>query len=146
MMTNIMRKTGTGLVKSLHELVCDDDSDKAESMLLEEVYSYLKKNNIAHDQVMADVRTRLNKMTAKAQLDEASAKRVSFLEKLNGVIPSPVGIKENIRGLIDKMMSDQPQLASAYYRKYEAATENDLESLLQDLLALQQLDKSNADK
>ena len=145
-MTDKKRKSGTELIKSLHELVSGDDIDKAATMPIEEVYSYLKKNSIAHDQVIADVQARLNKIKAKAQLDEARAKRSTLLEKLNAVLPSHKDLKVSVKALIDKMMSEKPQLASAYFRKYESASENDLQSLYEDLLALQQLDKNDAEK
>lgn len=145
-MTDKKNKTGIELIKSLHELVCDDDIDKAATMPIEEVYSYLKKNSIAYDQLIGDVQAKLNRIKAKAQLDEAKDKRETFLEKLNSVLPSPTDLKVSVKSLIDKMMTEKPQLASAYFRKYESATENDLESLYQDLLALQQLDKNNVEK
>lgn len=145
-MTDNKPRSGTELVKSLHDLICGDDIDHVETMPVDEVYSYLKKNNIAHDQVIADVQERLNKMKAKALLDEAKAQRATLLERLNSVLPSPVDLKGSVKGLIDQMMTGNPQLASAYFRKYEAATENDLKSLYQDLMALQQIDKDDVEK
>lgn len=145
-MTNNIRNTATELIKSLHDLVCGDDIDKAATMPMDEVYSYLKRNNVAYDQVIKDVQTRLNKMKTKAKLDEAREIRETLLEKLNGVLPSTEHIKQNIKGLIDKMMFSNPESASAFFRKYESATEKDLESLYQDLLSLQQLDKNDAEK
>lgn len=145
-MTDKKRKTGTELIKSLHDLICGDDLDKAATMPMEEVHSYLKKNNIAHDQIIAHVQTRLQKMKAKFQLDEAREIRTNLLGKLNNALPSPADLKASVKSLIDNLKTEKPQLASAYFRKYESATENDLASLYQDLLALEQIDKNDAEK
>lgn len=145
-MTEKNRKTGIELIKSLHEMVCSDDLDNAATMPMEEVSSYLKKNSIDHIQVVADVQARLCKMKAIAQLDEARANRSNLLEQLNNVLPSPADLRDSVKGFIEKMMTERPQLASAYFRKYETATENDLASLYQDLLALQELDKTDVKK
>ena len=117
-MTDKNRKTGKELIKSLHGLVCGDDIDKAATMPMEEVYSYLKKNGIAHEQLIVDVQTRLNKMKIKAQLDEARERRAAILGKLNDVLPSPADLKASVKNLIDNLNIEKPQLASAYFRKY----------------------------
>lgn len=145
-MTDKSRKTGKELIKSLHELVCGEDIDKAATMPIEEVYSYLKKSGIAHEQLLVDVRSRINKMKVKAQLDEARERRAVILGQLNNVLPSPADLKASVKSLIDNLKTEKPQLASAYFRKYESATEDDLASLYQDLLALEQIIENDAEK
>lgn len=134
------------LVKSLHDLVCGDDINNIETMPMEEVYSYLKKNNIDHKQVISNVQDRLKKMKAKASLDEAKAKRTDFLEQMNNFVPSATDLKESVKSLIDRMMTEKHQLASAYFRKFESATEDDLKSLYRDLKTLEYMDKDNVEK
>jgi len=145
-MTDKKRKTGIGLIKSLHELASGDDVDNSASIPIEEVYSYLKKNNIAHNQIISDIQDRLNRMKAISKMDVAKDKRVSILAKLNSALPSQTDLKTSVKFLIDKIMTERPQLASAYFRKYESATENDLESLYQDLITLQELDNNDVEK
>jgi len=145
-MTNKKRKTGIELIKSLHELVCGGAIDNIDTMSMEEVYSHLKKNNIDYERVITDVRARLNKMTAKAKLDEARAQRLAHAEKPNETMSSLPGLKDKIKELIGSMQLNNPQTAAAFFRKFESAPDSDLESLYRDLQELQQLEKDNAKK
>jgi hypothetical protein len=145
-MTDKKRKTGIELIKSLHELVCGDEIDNIDTMSMEDVYSHLKKNNIDYEQVITDVRARLNKMTAKAKLDEARAQRLAHADKPNGTMSSLPGLKDKITELLGSMQLNNPQMAAAFFRKFESAPDSDLESLYRDLQELQQLEKDDAKK
>ncbi|MRR05455.1 MAG: hypothetical protein EG828_00695 [Deltaproteobacteria bacterium] len=144
-MTVKKRKSGIELIKSLHELVCGDEIDNVETMPMEEVYSNLKKHNIDHERVITNVRIRLNKISAKAKLDQARVQRLALADKPNGEIPSLVGLKDKITELISSMQLNNPKTAAAFFRKFESAPDSDLESLFRDLQALQQLEKDDAE-
>jgi hypothetical protein len=145
-MTDKKRKSGIELIKSLHELVCGDEIDNVETIPMEEVCSNLKKHNIDHERVISGVRTRLNKITAKAKLDEARAQRLALVDKPNVAMPSLAGLKDRITELISSMQLNNPQAAATFFRKYESAPDSDLESLYRDLQELQQLEKDDAEK
>lgn len=145
-MTENKRKTGIELIKSLHEMVCGDEADHLDSMPQEEVCLRLKKNGIDHERVITDVRARLDKMTATARLDAARAQRLALADKPNGTMSVLTGLEDKITELLNSMQLNNPQAASAFFRKFESTPDGDLESLYRDLHELQQLEKDNAEK
>lgn len=145
-MTDNKRKTGIELIKSLHELICGDETVNVDTLPIEEVSSHLKKNGINHEQVITDVRARLCKLTATARLDAARAQRLALANKPNGSTPVLSGLKGKITELLSSMQINNPQVAAAFFRKFESAPDDDLESLYRDLLELQQLDKDDAEE
>jgi len=145
-MTDKKRKTGIELIKSLHELVCGDEIDKVDTMPLEEVCLCLKKNGIDHKRVITDVRTRLGKLTVTARLDEARAQRLTVADKPNGTTPALPALRDKIKELLSSMERNNPQMAAAFFRKFESAPASDLETLYRDLQELQQLERDDAKK
>ncbi|BEH09901.1 hypothetical protein GSUET_15130 [Geobacter sulfurreducens subsp. ethanolicus] len=145
-MTDKKRKTGIELVKSLHELVCGDETDNIDTMPLEEVCLRLKKNGIDHERVIIDVRDRLAKLTATARLDAARAQRLALADKSKGTAPVLKGLKDKITELLSGMQLNNPQTAAAFFRKFESTPDDDLESLYRDLQELQQLNKDDVEE
>lgn len=145
-MTDNKRKTGIELIKSLHELVCGDETDNVDTMPIEEVCLHLRKNGIDHERVITDVRARLGKLTATAKLDAARAQRLALANNSNGSTPVLSGLKGKITELLNSMQLNNPQMAAAFFRKFESAPDDDLESLYRDLQELQQLDKDDAEE
>jgi ssDNA-binding replication factor A large subunit len=144
-MTDNKRKTGIELIKSLHEVVSGDETDNVDTIPIEEVCLHLKKNGIDHERVTADVRARLSKLTGTARLNAARAQRLALANKSNGSTPVPE-LKAKITELLSSMQLNNQQVAAAFFRKFESAPDDDLESLYHDLQELQQLDKDDAEE
>jgi hypothetical protein len=80
---------------------------------------------------------------ARTKLESARASRAALLEKFQGIM-SPVGeqLREGLKDLIARKFAGTAQ--AAYFRKLEeAASEEDLQSLLDDLHRLEMLSEDD---
>lgn len=83
---------------------------------------------------------------ARAKLAGAGNVRASLCDKIHNVVaPRMVDLRNGVRSLIGKLKGDQAQLA--YFHKLEgAATEEDLQSLLDDLEKLEAMQELRNDQ
>jgi hypothetical protein len=109
----------------------------------EEVRERLRAAGIDVAPAVQRVKQALRTSQARAHLEAARARRQPLLEKMQGIV-SPVAeqLREGLRELITQRFSGTGQLA--YFRKLEdAASEEDLQSLLDDLRRLEQLSEDD---
>jgi hypothetical protein len=113
-------------------LYCDEPSR-------EEVRERLRAAGIDVAPAVQRVQQALKTARARAELEAARVARRPLLERMQGIV-SPVTeqLREGLRALINERFSGSGQLA--YFRKLEeAASEEDLQSLLEDLRRLEKL-------
>lgn len=117
----------------------DDIQSDVGAMSRAEVQSQLKERRIDISRAVARVHRAIASAKAKAELAVARSKRQSVLEKLTGVIVPEI---ENLQQTIGNMIAHKLQGSSqaAYFRKLqEAAGDDDLRALLNDIERLDAL-------
>lgn len=126
-------QSSTEALENLYDFLQGPEVD-VRTLPIEEVRKELKANHIDVAPLFSEVQKRL----AAERLRIARAKRERIEALLARLSPAPIagqGLKERILGLL----RDKPQLA-VEYRKFETASEADLEGLLDDLGVLEMLD------
>lgn len=141
----VIRKNPVEFLMSLHNFV-SEDSEIVDALSKEEVAARLKKENIDTSQLIADVQKRIRKIKAQAELDEAEHERNLLLEKFKNTEPEKsASIRDKIKELIDNLSISGQELA-LYYRKFESATDKDLDGLYNDLKILNEMKKNEPKK
>lgn len=139
-----LKRFGNDVWDRLFDLLydCDEQGTNAE------VKSRLQAAGIDMRPAYRRMHQMIAERKARAQLAGAAAVRQSMMQKLAGVIAPPVeDLRTGIRNLIDQAFTGTAQVA--HYQKLEnAASEEDLRSLLEDLTKLatlrQEQDESKA--
>lgn len=105
----------------------------------EEVRTDLRRLGIDVTKAVGRVQQAAAAARGKAELANARAKRLSVVGKLNQVIvPSEMNLRTRLNDIIAEKF--QGTVQAAYFRKLEtAATEEDLQSLLEDIHRLDAL-------
>ena len=106
----------------------------------QEVQSQLSDHGIDVAPAISRVQRAVATARARESLQTAAATRISLLEKLSSVVsPQLEGLKEQLNEVINGRLSGS--LQAAYFRKLnEAADEEDLQRLLEDIERLNLLD------
>jgi hypothetical protein len=136
----------TDLCGKLFNFIYPDEKD----MTREEVQAELQQLEIDTRSIKRKLALALNSYTqtqkAKGKLATAKEQRLSFLEKIkNAEVRDVPSVRSKLQELIAHHL-DAP-LQAAYFRKLEdAATDQDLQSLLQDILLLESFDKDESDE
>lgn len=87
------------------------------------------------------VRERIAAMRAHQRLEAARAERSALLmRRMDHVDPADRSILARIHDLLQHLAGRQPELAGVYFRRFEEATPDDLQSLLDDLAQVQDMD------
>lgn len=114
------------------------DMDDIESMPIEEVRKCLQEEGIDPKQLVKAIRQRINEAIGRQKLVLARMDRKKFLEQLKNIkVPEEVG------NVIKTLSGNNPDLAQVYMRKFQEADKKDHQRLAKDLLALDELEKSN---
>jgi hypothetical protein len=94
---------------------------------------------------LAKVRLALQATEARAGLEAARAERPKLMERIKQVVaPVAEGLREHLQTLIGQRL--QGSVQAAYFRKLEhAATDEDLQSLLEDIYRLEALQEGEGD-
>lgn len=105
----------------------------------EEVEERLRASGIDIAPALKRVKLAIQASQARARLESARASRPGLLEKLRGVVsPHAEQLRGNLQDMISRNFEGTARLA--YFRKLEeAASEEDLQSLLDDLHRLEKL-------
>jgi len=131
----------TDLCEKLFNFAYPDQKD----MDRKDVQKELQRLNIDMRPVKAKLEMALNAYSqsqkARVELKTAREKRLSLLDKLKQVkIPNLPTLRKELQEIIAQHLNTT--LQAAYFRKLEeAATEQDLQSLLEDMLLLESLDQ-----
>lgn len=117
-----------------------------ESMTRAEVQEELRRLGIDVKGAVRKVQFALQSAQAKAELQAAKAHRSLLSEKLEHVvIPAVKGLRDNLREMINRRFRGTVQ--AAYFRKLEtAASDADLQSLLEDIHKLDALSEDPDDE
>ncbi len=120
------------------------------NMTRAEVQKELQRLNIDIRSAMSKLNLALatfhNKQKAQAELKNAKDKRLSLLEKLRQIkLPDLPTMRNEIQEVISQYFS-APQQATYFRKLEEAASEQDLRALLEDIILLELLDKDSDDE
>jgi hypothetical protein len=116
-----------------------------ENMTQAEVRAELQRSNIDIRSAMSKLNMALatfhEKQKAQAELKTARGKRLSLLEKFKQIkMPSLPDLRNELQHTITQHLNTAQQ--PVYFRKLEeAASEQDLKTLLEDILLLESLDR-----
>tara|TARA_R110002072_G_scaffold101703_2_gene224029 strand:+ start:433 stop:873 length:441 start_codon:yes stop_codon:yes gene_type:complete len=118
-------------------------TDTDEQLTRNEVRSELKKFGVDPAPAIASVKAALEARRAQAKLAIAKEQRASMTTELFGVVShSAEQVRDSIRSFIEERFQGSGQ--AAYFRKLdEAASDEDLQSLMDDLARLDALTQGN---
>lgn len=130
------------LIKSFYNFIAD-----TEGLSEEDIASVLKEHNIDVSSLKMRVAEVVKKGSEKRRLAwrfTAQAERSKIKKLLDRKkISMPTSIRTKIEDILDGIFGQQAsEYAEAYFRKKEALTEKDMESLIEDLEDLDLLDES----
>jgi flagellar motility protein MotE (MotC chaperone) len=110
-----------------------------------EIQQTLKKLGIDLTKAMSKVQQAIQTAKAREELASAKAKRPGLLKTLASLAsPVGIGLRDKLRGVINTRFGGSVQ--AAYFRKLEeAASEADLQSLLEDMARLEALEQEEGD-
>lgn len=127
------------ILRSLHESVQEPEQDVA-AMPLKEVQAELARRGLDTAPLLAQIRERLAKARADAELGAARVERDQSLLKLRELRAKlsdfPAQIRERAMSVLAQLSASSPNVAAAYFSKFENASHADLQSLLDDLSLL----------
>lgn len=117
-----------------------------ESVTNEEVDQELDRLGIDMQPAFQRLHKMIDVQRARVKLARAGNVRASLCEKIHNVVaPQMEDLRNGVRSMIGKLKGDQAQLA--YFHKLEgAATEEDLQSLLDDLEKLEAMQELRNDE
>ncbi|MDD5286788.1 MAG: hypothetical protein PHD54_13110 [Desulfuromonadaceae bacterium] len=146
-MTENTPKNASDVLRSLHEFIIGPEEDVTETPI-EQVHEYLKSEGIDPAPLVTHVRQRILKLKAERELALAREERMNYAQRLSshGEKVSPTGLREKIQNMIQGLTIGNPELATVYFRKFEEASDSDLESLLEDLALLEEMAADDASK
>ncbi|NJD92192.1 MAG: hypothetical protein FIA91_11905 [Geobacter sp.] len=136
-----MHKNASDILKSLHGFIVGPEEDVT-SLTPDQVQQYLKSEGIDSTPLVGDVKQRIAKLMAGQELANARERRLGLVSKTQhaSVSESQPSLKDKIRVMIERLTQGNPELATVYFRKFEESSEADLETLLEDLTLLEELD------
>ncbi len=111
----------------------------------EEVQQELQRLGLDVKRAVARMQLALQATQARADLEAARAERPRLMERIKQVVaPVAGGLREHLQSLIGQKL--QGSVQAAYFRKLEhAATDDDLQSLLEDIYRLEALQEGTDD-
>lgn len=140
-------KNASDVLRSLHEFVIGPEEDVTK-MPIEQVNEYLKSEGIDPVPLVTHVRQRIAKLKAEQELAQAREQRMNYAQRLSSASGkvSLTGLRDKVQEMIQGLTTGNPELASVYFRKFEEASDDDLESLLEDLSMLEEMAADDAKK
>ncbi len=126
------------VLKSLHGVLSEKEID-VESLSLSNINENLAKEGVNINRMVSDVKSMIEKKRSNQRLETAKKRRLAlenaaeFKKKIGG----KTNIKEKLQQIINDLSQSDPKFASVYFRKLEEADEDDLDSILEDLMFLE---------
>lgn len=145
-MKDALKHFDVNLCKMLFDFVYPDEGE----MTRREVQAELQRLNIDMRPTIEKLYMALDfcdqKQKAQAELKIAKEKRPVLMDKLKQIkLPSFLSLRDEIQNRITQHLSTPQQ--AAYFRKLEeVASEQDLKTLLEDILLLESLNKDSKDE
>jgi hypothetical protein len=126
------------VLESLHGLLTNSE-EEVEDLSIAKIKEDLQKEGIDVDQMISDVNLMISKKLAGRRLEAAKEKRhrLGGLKEIKKYIDGKVNVKEAVLEILNGLTQSQPKLASVYFRKLEEANEEDMASILEDLMILE---------
>lgn len=121
--------------------------DEVDSMTPEQIRVHLSEQGYDIGRINELFSDRLKQIEGKTRLARAATLRKNVANQVSrvGQHLEHVGSKrDEVLRRLQAMQAEQPRLAAAMFRKFEAADEADFESLYQDLLRLDVMDDDEA--
>lgn len=139
------RKSDSRILESLYEFLEGVPEDVG-SLPIDRVLKDLKKAGIDTAPLLSLVRDRLAAARAVEILASAREERARIDELARGrSVTEGSSLRERARSGLEALSSKRPELAAAYWRKFDSASDADLESVLEDLALLDQLKNEDGD-
>jgi hypothetical protein len=126
------------VLESLHGLLTNSE-EEVEDLPIAKIREDLRKEGIDVDQMTSDVNLMISKKLAGKRLEAAKEKRhrLGGLTEIKNYIVGKANVKEAVLEILNGLTQSQPKLASVYFRKLEEANEEDMASILEDLMILE---------
>lgn len=126
------------VIRSLHGLLSQKE-EEVESLSLSAIKENLAKEGVNINQMVSDVKSMIEKKKATQRLEAAKERRLAFEKaaELKKNIGGITNIKEKLHQIINDLGKSNPKTASVYFRKLEEANEDDMASILEDLMFLE---------
>lgn len=135
--------SASDMLRALHDLVQEPEEDVA-SKPIKEVQAELTRRGIDTAPIIARAKQQLAKARADSELASARAQRIRALERLKGIQARierfPAAVREHALTVLTGLSAQNPNVAAAYFSKFEQASDVDLQSLLDDLSMLDESD------
>jgi hypothetical protein len=145
---NSSPNTTSEILKALHEFLSEPEVNSL-TLPLEKINQDLRPEGINTTSLIEQVREKIAKAKAKALFAQAHKRRQYFLEKLKNHVETssrnvPL-LKEQVLEYLSNLFADKPEIVMAYFRKFEEASESDIQSLLEDITLLDRLRANDND-
>lgn len=126
------------VLESLHGLLTNSE-EEVEDFPISKIREDLKKECIDVNQMISDVNLMISKKLAGRKLEAAKEKRhrLGGLMEIKKYIDGKANVKEAVLEILNGLTQSQPKLASVYFRKLDEANEEDMVSILEDLMMLE---------
>jgi len=126
------------VLESLHGLLTNSE-EEVEDLPIAKIREDLRKEGIDVDQMTSEVTLMISKKLAGRRLEAAKEKRhrLGGLTEIKKYIDEKANVKEAVLEILTGLTQSQPKLASVYFRKLEEANEEDMASILEDLMILE---------
>jgi|GEM_PF-4414074 len=132
------------ILKDLNIFVQEDEQE-IQSMPLHEIVAELKEEGIDTEKLIKEVPNLFKKIKAGEELARASEKRKELLahlkSKISDLAKEAALTREELIAKIQGIFNLTGEQASAYCRKFEEASDADLESLLEDFMLLDSINE-----
>lgn len=133
-------------LKALHNFMCEPDEDIMNAPY-EHIQAFLKEHKIDTVPMVNHVRQRIAKIMAEEELSKARARRLKLIDKGIKIGKElPEKLKGKIQEILENLKASHSPMAEVYYRKFEEASEEDYETLWEDLKLLEQINKEDSGK
>lgn len=140
-----VRKSDSQALETLYEFL-EGVAEDVGTLPIDRVLKDLKKAGIDPAPLLSVVRDRLAAARATELLAGARQERARIDELARGRwVKEGSSLREWARSSLEALSSKRPELAAAYWRKFDSASDADLESVLEDLALLDQLKNENGD-
>lgn len=131
-------RNSADILRDLHSYIAEP-SLNIDSLSEQQIEAELKRRAISPEASFRAIHELLDDHLAAAELAAARQKRILRLEAVKPSVSVLHGVREKIHKLIQSL---DPQVAAAFWSKFESADDADIQSLYDDLIEL----SGNADE
>lgn len=125
-------RNSADVLRDLHSYIAEP-SLNIDALSEQQIEAELKRRAISPEASFRAIHELLDDHLAAAELAAARQKRILRLEAVKPAVSALHGVREKIHKLIKTL---SPQVAGAYWSKFESADDDELQSLYDDLVEL----------